>query len=162
MKEKTRIYMKNRASALFLDSIYWITYMVVFLQWMQGSLYRKVIYPSLDTSNYMSGWIQGENGNCTKISEEKYPKESVANIGRLQEPFRRRKWCLRDFADTQESCEIFSQQQVKLAGLRNWLPPWGSQRSSLRLVSGSFRRNSIALYKKAAKFSQQKADSATL
>nr|CAN67942.1 hypothetical protein VITISV_027826 [Vitis vinifera] len=38
----------------------------------------------------------------------------------------------------------------------------GSQRSSLRHVSGSFRRNSIALYKKAAKFSQQKADFATL
>nr|CAN60443.1 hypothetical protein VITISV_032466 [Vitis vinifera] len=37
-----------------------------------------------------------------------------------------------------------------------------SQRSSLRHVSGSFRRNSIALYKKAAKFSQQKADFATL
>ncbi|RVW54680.1 Histone acetyltransferase GCN5 [Vitis vinifera] len=36
------------------------------------------------------------------------------------------------------------------------------QRSSLRHVSGSFRRNSIALYKKAAKFSQQKADFATL
>nr|CAN70117.1 hypothetical protein VITISV_025924 [Vitis vinifera] len=35
-------------------------------------------------------------------------------------------------------------------------------RSSLRHVSGSFRRNSIALYKKAAKFSQQKADFATL
>nr|CAN68848.1 hypothetical protein VITISV_007653 [Vitis vinifera] len=34
--------------------------------------------------------------------------------------------------------------------------------SSLRHVSGSFRRNSIALYKKAAKFSQQKADFATL
>ncbi|RVW29656.1 hypothetical protein CK203_098349 [Vitis vinifera] len=42
-------------------------------------------------------------------------------------------------------------------------PPRGSQgRSSLRHVSGSFRRNSIALYKKAAKFSQQKADFATL
>ena len=36
------------------------------LQWMQESLYRKVIYPSLDTSNYMSGWIQGENGNLDK------------------------------------------------------------------------------------------------
>ena len=47
----------------------------VFFQCLQESLYRKVIYPSLDTSqlrNYMSGWIQGENGNLdTKISEEK-------------------------------------------------------------------------------------------
>nr|CAN64417.1 hypothetical protein VITISV_030040 [Vitis vinifera] len=34
--------------------------------------------------------------------------------------------------------------------------------SSLRHISGNFRRNSIALYKKAAKFSQQKADFATL
>ena len=34
--------------------------------------------------------------------------------------------------------------------------------SSLRHISGGFRRKSKALYKKAAKFSQQKADFATL
>ena len=47
---------------------------------------------------------------------------SVANFGRLQEPFRRRKWCLRDFADTQEGCEIISQHRAIFTG-----PPWGSK-----------------------------------
>ena len=52
---------------------------------------------------------------------------SVANIRVLQEPFRKRKWCLRDFANTQEGCEIISQQHAIFAGLRSWLPAWGSQ-----------------------------------
>ena len=60
-------------------------------------------------------------------------------------------------------------------GLRNHFAATGSSRraakwsfilrcsaSSVAHISGSFRRNSIALYKKAAKFSQQKADFATL
>ena len=57
----------------------------------------------------------------TKISEEKYPKVSVTNIEVLQEPFCKRKWCLRDFADTQEGCEIISQQHAIFVGLRSWL-----------------------------------------
>ena len=58
----------------------------------------------------------------TKISEEKYPKVSVTNIGVLQEPFRKRKWCLQDFADTQEGCEIILQQHAIFVGLRSWIP----------------------------------------
>ncbi|RVW28599.1 Retrovirus-related Pol polyprotein from transposon 297 [Vitis vinifera] len=64
--------------------------------------------------------------------------------------------------DTQEGCEVFSQQQVKLAGLRNWLPLEVLSVPACGMYRVSFRRNSIALYKKAAKFSQQKADFATL
>ena len=98
----------------------------------------------------------------TKLSEEKYPKVSVANIGKLQELFRKRKWCLRDFADTHEglpnyfATKSYSHRAAKLASTLRFSAP------SLRHVSDSFRRNSIALYKKAAKFSQQKADFATL
>ena len=43
--EKTRIYMKNRASALFVDSIYDISILYILLyllQWMQGNIYRDV------------------------------------------------------------------------------------------------------------------------
>ena len=47
--------------------------------------------------------------------------------GGFRNHFAGEKWCLRDFADTQEGCEIISQHQAKLAGLRSWLPPWGSQ-----------------------------------
>ena len=59
----------------------------------------------------------------TKISEKKYPKVSVTNIGVLQEPFRKRKWCLRDFTDTQEGLRNISQQHAIFVGLRSWLPP---------------------------------------
>ena len=125
-------------------------------------IYRDV-FPTFQAKKSYGWWITRRRMEIhIKISEEKYLKESVQKYQEALRTFRRWKWCLRDFADTQEGCEIFSHQQVKLVGLQNWLPPWGSQRSSLRHVSGGFRRNSIALYKKAAKFSQQKADFATL
>ena len=62
---------KKQSKALYILYIdrYYIYLTCPLLQWMQESLYRKVIYPSLDTSylrNYMSGWIQGENGNLYK------------------------------------------------------------------------------------------------
>ena len=84
---------------------------------MQGNIYRDV-FPTFPTKKSYGWWLTRRRMEIyTKISEEKYPKESVANIGKLQEHFAGEKWCLRDFADTQEGCEIFSQQQVKLAGL---------------------------------------------
>ena len=68
----------------------------------------------------MSGWIQGENGNLYKNIWRKDLKESVANIGKLQEPFRKRKWCLRDFVGTQEGLRnqfatSYSRRAAKLA-----------------------------------------------
>ena len=42
---------------------------------------------------------------------------SVANIGMLHEPFRKRKWCLRDFADTQEgAAEYFRINKLNSQG----------------------------------------------
>ena len=46
-KWKRREKQSKALYILYIDR--WITYMMI-LQWMQGSLYRKVIYPSLDTS----------------------------------------------------------------------------------------------------------------
>ncbi|RVW98295.1 hypothetical protein CK203_034366 [Vitis vinifera] len=47
------------------------------------------------------------------------------------------KWCLRDFADTQEGCEIISQHRAIFTGLRSWLPPLGSQLPSRGMVRES-------------------------
>ena len=70
-------------------------------------------------------------------SDVKYLPMSVADIRMLQEPFRKRKWCLQDFADTQEGCEIISQQHAIFAGLRSWLPPWGSKLPSFGIRRAS-------------------------
>nr|CAN69639.1 hypothetical protein VITISV_040272 [Vitis vinifera] len=76
---------------------------------------------------------------------------SVANIGMLQEPFRKRKWCLRDFADTQEglrnhfATKSYSRRAAKLASTLRFSAP------SLRHISGNFRRKYTLLYKKVAK-----------
>ena len=42
MKEKTRIYMKNRASALFLDSIYDISIYYILPRVSPESVYKRV------------------------------------------------------------------------------------------------------------------------
>ena len=76
---------------------------------------------------------------------------SVANIGMLQEPFRKRKWCLRDFADTQEglrnhfATKSYSRRAAKLASTLMF------SASNLWHISGNFRRKYTLLYKKAAK-----------
>ena len=76
---------------------------------------------------------------------------SVANIGMLQEPFHKRKWCLRDFADTQEglrnhfATKSYSRRAAKLASTLRFSAP------SLRHISGNFRRKYTLLYKKVAK-----------
>nr|CAN60101.1 hypothetical protein VITISV_021669 [Vitis vinifera] len=76
---------------------------------------------------------------------------SVANIEMLQGPFRKRKWCLRDSADTQEglrnhfAAKGYSRRAAKLASILRF------PASSLRHISGNFRRKYTILYKKAAK-----------
>ncbi|WP_205680470.1 hypothetical protein, partial [Acinetobacter baumannii] len=66
------------------------------------------LFPNLKAKESCNWWLTRRIlGFRQQKSNEKYLPMSVANIGRLQEPFRRRKWCLRDFADTQEGCEIF-------------------------------------------------------
>nr|CAN64970.1 hypothetical protein VITISV_017420 [Vitis vinifera] len=104
-------------------------------------------------------------------SDVKYLPMSVANIGMLQGPFRKRKWCLRDFANTQEGLRDFADTQEGLRdfadtqeGLRNHFAAKGYSRraaklasilrfpaSSLRHILGNFRRKYTILYKKAAK-----------
>nr|CAN65899.1 hypothetical protein VITISV_038826 [Vitis vinifera] len=84
-------------------------------------------------------------------SDVKYLPMSVANIGMLQGPFRKRKWCLRDFADTQEglrnhfAAKDYSRRAAKLASILRFTA------FSLRHISGNFRRKYTILYKKAAK-----------
>ena len=70
--EKTRIYMKNRASALFVDSIYDISiYYILLLQWMQGNIYRDV-FPTFLTKKSYGWWITRRRMEIyTEISEEK-------------------------------------------------------------------------------------------
>ena len=72
--EKTRIYMKNRASVLFIDSIYDI-YILLYislyrLQWMQGNIYREV-FPTFLAKKYYGWWITRRRMEIyTKIYEE--------------------------------------------------------------------------------------------
>ena len=82
-------------------------------------------------------------------SNRKYLQMSVANIGVLQEPFRKRKWCLRDFAGTQEGLRnhfattSYSHRAAKLASTLRF------SASRLWHISGTFRRKYTLLYKKA-------------
>nr|CAN71986.1 hypothetical protein VITISV_001128 [Vitis vinifera] len=76
---------------------------------------------------------------------------SVANIGMLQGPFRKRKWCVRDFADIQEglrnhfAAKGYSRRAAKLASTLRF------PASILRHIWGNFRRKYTILYKKDAK-----------
>ena len=54
---------------------------------MQGNIYRDV-FPTFLTKKSYGWWITRRRMEIyTKISEEKYPKVSVTNIGKLQEKF---------------------------------------------------------------------------
>nr|CAN61736.1 hypothetical protein VITISV_000020 [Vitis vinifera] len=88
---------------------------------------------------------------------------SVANIGMLQGPFRKRKWCLRDFADTQEglrnrfAAKGYSRRAAKLASTLRF------SASSLRHISGNFQEEIHHTVQKGYEItSQQKGDFATL
>ncbi|RVX00485.1 hypothetical protein CK203_036991 [Vitis vinifera] len=69
----------------------------------------------------------------------------------LEGPFRKRKWCLRDFADTQEGLRNhfaekgYSRRAAKLAFILRF------SASNLSHISGNFRRKSTTLFKKVAK-----------
>nr|CAN70644.1 hypothetical protein VITISV_020044 [Vitis vinifera] len=75
---------------------------------------------------------------------------SVANIGMLQGPFRKRKWCLRDFADTQEglrnhfATKSYIRRAAKLASTLRFSASLSSH------MSGNFRRKYTTLFKKVA------------
>ena len=86
------------------------------------------LFTNLKAKESCNWWLtRSILGFWQQKSDVKYLPMSVANIGVLQEPFRKRKWCLRDFVDTQEGLRNILQQHAIFAGLRSWLPPWGSQ-----------------------------------
>ena len=76
---------------------------------------------------------------------------SVANIGRLQAPFRKRKWCLWDFADTQEGLRnhfattCYLRRVAKMASTLRFPAPFSRHGSCI------VRRRNTLLYKSAAK-----------
>ena len=87
---------------------------------------------------------------------------SVASFGRLQEPFRRRKVVSAKFRRHPRGLRnIFAtpsylHQAAKLASILKFPAPFSRHGSCI------VRRRNTLLYKSVAKFSQQKADSATL
>nr|CAN77473.1 hypothetical protein VITISV_012109 [Vitis vinifera] len=83
-------------------------------------------------------------------SDVKYLPMSVANIGMLQEPFRKRKWCLRDFADTQEGLRNHFATTCYLRRVAKMASTLRFPASLSRHISGNFRRKYTLLYKKAA------------
>ena len=75
---------------------------------MQGNIYRD-IFPTFLTKKSYGWWITRRRMEIyTKISEEKYPKVSVATIGKLQE-------------NTRALCKMaakFSQQKADFAAVQ--------------------------------------------
>ena len=62
------------------DAIYYI--LLYISQWMQENIYREV-FPNFLTKKSYGWWITRRRMEIyTKISEEKYPKVSVTNIGK--------------------------------------------------------------------------------
>ena len=82
-------------------------------------------------------------------SDVKYLQMSVANIGVLQEPFRKRKWCLRDFADTQEGLRNHFATTCYLRRAAKMASTLRFPASLSRHILGNFRRKYTLLYKKA-------------
>ena len=92
-------------------------------------------FPNLITKESYNWWVTRRRMKIyTKISEEKYPKVSVANIWKHSGEFRRRTKWLRNFADEQDGCQIILQPMVDFAALRNWPSTW-SDLLSMALTS---------------------------
>ena len=120
--------MKNRASALFVDSIYWITYIshppltVDAREFIQegnlpflGYFLAKELHEWLNTrrkwkfiQKYMKKNIQKSRWQISRSIKDHFAGENgVCEISQV----------------LKKGCEITSQQQAILAGLRSWLPP---------------------------------------
>ena len=97
---------KNRARLC----IFYIFIYLYLLQWMQENIYRDV-FPTFLTKKSYGQWITRRRIEIyTKISEEKYPKVSVANVGKLQEKFQ---------STMQNGCEVISQQNGDFAAVQH-------------------------------------------
>ena len=93
----------------------------------------------------MVGGLQGEEWKfIQKYLKKNIPKCRSQISGSTKDHFAGEKWCLRDFADTQEGCEIFSHQQAGSAPLRSWLSSCGvwlpSRRETLREIQSTVQK----------------------
>ena len=74
-------------------------------------LWLFTFFPNLITKESYNWWVTRRKwGFRHQKSEAKYPKVSVANIGKLQEKFR---------CTVQNGCEIISQQKGDFAAMQN-------------------------------------------
>ena len=93
---------------------------------MQGDINREV-FPTFLANKSYDWWITRRRMEIyTKISEEKYPKVSIATIGKLQE-------------NTRALCKMaakFSQQKADFATLRSGLSAWSDLLPSRWETSG--------------------------
>ena len=77
---------------------------------MQGNIYRDV-FPTFLTKKSYGWWITRRRMEIyTKISKEKYPKVSVANVGKLQEKFQ---------STMQNGCEISQTNKMAAKSFRS-------------------------------------------
>ena len=124
---------------------------MILLQWVQGNIYRDV-FPTFLTKKSYGWWITRRRMEIhTKISEEKYPKESVqkyrealrtiSQVKMVSARFRRCTKGLRNHF----TATCYLRRAAKLASTLRFSAP------SLRHISGNFRRKSTTLCKKAAK-----------
>ena len=171
MKEKY-----SKCSVKYISSSRWIT--SFYITWFFENKLPRAIYkenyktkylrlftpfPNLITKESYNWWLTRRIwGFIQQKSDGKYLPMSVANIGKHYGPFRKRKWCLRDFVDTQKglrnhfATKGYSRRAAKLASTLRFPAPFSRHGSCI------VRRRNTLLYKSVAKFSQQKADSATL
>ena len=124
---------------------------------------KLIITTNLKTKESCNWWFtRSILGFRQQKSNGKYLPMSVATFGRLQEPFRRGKMVSARFRSHSRGLRnIFAtpsylHRAAKLASTLRFLA------SLSRHGSCIVRRRNTLLYKSAAKFSQQKADSATL
>ena len=121
------------------------------------------LFTNLKTKESCNWWFtRSILGFRQQKSNGKYLPMSVASFGRLQETFRRRKMVsarfrrhprgLRNYFATPS----YLHRAAKLASTLRFPAPFSRHGSCI------VRRRNTLLYKSAAKFSQQKADSATL
>ena len=111
------------------------------------------LFTNLKTKESCNWWFtRSILGSRQQKSNGKYLPMSVASFGRLQEPFRRHPRGLRNYF----ARPSYLHQAAKLASTLKFPAPFSRHGSCI------VRRRNTLLYKSVAKFSQQKADSATL
>ena len=130
--------MKNRASALFVDSIYWITYYLSFT--VDARVYIETFFQPSKLRNLMVGGLQGEEWKFIQKYLKKNIQKSRWQIsGSTKDHFAGENGVCEISQVLKKGCEITSQQQAILAGLRSWISSCGvwlpSRRETSRGIS---------------------------